>query len=46
VTLRAKAQQTVPPKNLRSLYGRITTERFGVLGAAKRLGRVLLGRRV
>jgi Fe-S-cluster-containing hydrogenase component 2 len=46
VTLRAKAQETVPPMNLRSLYGRITTERFGVLGAAKRLGKVLLGRRI
>jgi Pyruvate/2-oxoacid:ferredoxin oxidoreductase delta subunit len=46
VTLRAKPRATVPPKGLSALYGRIMVERFGVLGTAKRIGRVLLGRQV
>ena len=46
VTLRAKARETVPPKDLRALYGRIMKERFGLLGTAKRIGKVLLGRQV
>ena len=46
VTLRAKGEQTVPPKDLKALYGRIMTERFGLLGAAKRIGKALLGRRI
>jgi Pyruvate/2-oxoacid:ferredoxin oxidoreductase delta subunit len=46
VTLRAKAREAVPPKDLRALYGRIMTERFGLLGTAKRIGRALLGRQV
>ena len=46
VELRAKARETVPPKDLRALYGRISTERFGVLGMAKRIGMVLLGRQI
>jgi Na+-translocating ferredoxin:NAD+ oxidoreductase subunit B len=46
VRLRAKARETVPPKSLRSLYGRIMVERFGRLGAAVRIGKALLGRRI
>jgi NAD-dependent dihydropyrimidine dehydrogenase PreA subunit len=46
VKLRAKTRETVPPKDLRALYGRITAERFGVLGMAKRIGMALLGRQV
>ena len=46
VTLRAKARASVPPKDMKALYGRIMTERFGLLGAAKRIGKVLLGRRI
>jgi Fe-S-cluster-containing hydrogenase component 2 len=46
VKLRAKARETVPPKDLRALYGRITAERFGVLGMAKRIGMALLGRQI
>jgi electron transport complex protein RnfB len=46
VRLRAKAEETVPPKNLQSLYGKIMTERFGLFGAAKRIGKALLGRQV
>jgi electron transport complex protein RnfB len=46
VTLRAKAQETVPPKDLKALYGKIMTERFGLLGTAKRIGKVLLGRQI
>jgi Fe-S-cluster-containing hydrogenase component 2 len=46
VKLRAKPQETVPPKDLKALYGRIMTERFGLLGAAKRIGKALLGRQV
>jgi len=46
VTLRAKAQETVPPRDLKALYGRIMTERFGLVGTAKRIGRALLGRQI
>jgi hypothetical protein len=46
VRLRAKERPAVPPRDLKALYGRILTERFGVLGTAKRVGRALLGRRV
>jgi NAD-dependent dihydropyrimidine dehydrogenase PreA subunit len=44
VALRPKAEETVPPRSLRALYGRIATERFGVWGTAKRIGMALLGR--
>ena len=46
VSLRVKEKPTVPPRDLKALYGRILTERFGLLGTAKRVGRALLGRRV
>jgi len=46
VTLRAKAERTVPPKDLKALYGKIMAERFGLLGTAKRIGRALLGRQI
>jgi len=46
IRLRPKAQEAIPPKSLASLYGRITLERFGWFGTAKRLGRMLLGRQV
>ena len=46
VRLRAKASASVPPRSLGALYGRIMTERFGLLGTAKRIGRALVGRQV
>jgi len=46
VRLRAKARESVPPRDLPALYGRIMVERFGVMGAAKRIGRALLGRQI
>jgi Fe-S-cluster-containing hydrogenase component 2 len=46
VTLRAKAEKAVPPKDLKALYGKIMTERFGLLGTAKRIGKALLGRQI
>jgi electron transport complex protein RnfB len=46
IRLRPKASETVPPRDLRALYGRIMTERFGLLGTAKRVGRALLGQKV
>jgi Pyruvate/2-oxoacid:ferredoxin oxidoreductase delta subunit len=46
IRLCAKDEPTVPPKDLRALYGRITLERYGVLGTAKRVGKALLGRRI
>jgi Pyruvate/2-oxoacid:ferredoxin oxidoreductase delta subunit len=46
VRLQAKAQLTVPPRDLQTLYGKIMTERFGVLGTARRIGKALLGRQV
>jgi electron transport complex protein RnfB len=44
VTLRAKASETVPPRSLTSLYGKIAVDRFGMLGTARRLGKALLRR--
>jgi Pyruvate/2-oxoacid:ferredoxin oxidoreductase delta subunit len=44
--LEPKAEPVVPPKDLRALYGRITLERFGVLGTTKRVVKALLGRRI
>jgi Na+-translocating ferredoxin:NAD+ oxidoreductase subunit B len=46
VKLRARAEETVPPRDIKALYGRIMTERFGLLGTAKRIGKALLGRQV
>ena len=46
VTLRANARETVPPRDIKALYGRIMKERFGLLGTTKRIGKVLLGRQV
>lgn len=46
IHLRAKPWETAPPKDLKRLYGRITTERFGLLGTAERIGKALLGRQV
>jgi electron transport complex protein RnfB len=46
LTLRAKGEETVPPKDLKALYGRIMTERFGLLGTAKRIGKALFGRQI
>jgi Pyruvate/2-oxoacid:ferredoxin oxidoreductase delta subunit len=44
--LEARAAAATPPRDLRTLYARITLERFGVLGMAKRVGKALLGRRI
>jgi len=44
VRLRARQRETVPPRDLKALYGRIAVERFGLLGTAMRLGKALLGR--
>lgn len=44
--LRAKEHLTVPPRGLAGLYGRIMRERFGVLGTARRIGRVMFGRQI
>lgn len=44
--LRAKERETVPPRDLPALYGRIMVERFGLLEAAKRIGRALVGRQI
>ena len=46
VRLRAKARASVPPKDLKALYGKIMAERFGWLGTAKRIGKALLGRQI
>jgi electron transport complex protein RnfB len=46
IRLQAKAHATVPPKDLKALYGKIMTERFGLLGTAKRIGKALLGRQI
>lgn len=44
--LRAKPQETVPPRGLKALYGRIALERYGVPDTLKRLGRAVLGLRI
>jgi ferredoxin len=44
--LAPKEHPAAPPKDVRALYGRIMTERFGLLGTAKRIGKALLGRQV
>jgi Pyruvate/2-oxoacid:ferredoxin oxidoreductase delta subunit len=41
-----KEHPAAPPKDVKALYGRIMTERFGLLGTAKRIGKALLGRQV
>jgi ferredoxin len=46
IRLEAKPRPTTPPRDLLALYARITRERFGWLGTARRAGRALLGRRV
>lgn len=46
LSLEVKPRPAVPPRSLGALYGRLTLERFGWLGTARRLGRALLGRRV
>jgi Fe-S-cluster-containing hydrogenase component 2 len=42
----AREQETVPPRDQRSLYRRMLFERFGLLETARMVGNVLLGRRV
>lgn len=42
IRLRPNASQVVPPRGLGALYARISVERFGLLGTARRLGRALL----
>jgi Pyruvate/2-oxoacid:ferredoxin oxidoreductase delta subunit len=44
VGLVKKAKETVPPRDLRALYGRIAVDRFGLVGAATKVARALLGR--
>jgi Fe-S-cluster-containing hydrogenase component 2/predicted transcriptional regulator len=46
IRLEAKEKPRVPPKDLRSMYGKIMSERFGAVGTAKRVGKALLGRQV
>jgi Fe-S-cluster-containing hydrogenase component 2 len=41
IQLERKAKTTIPPKDRSSLYRQITVERFGVLGAAKVVGKSL-----
>jgi len=44
--LRAKPRETVPPRGLKALYGRIALERYGVPDTLRRIGRAVLGRRI
>jgi Fe-S-cluster-containing hydrogenase component 2 len=46
LSLVAKEQETVPPRDRSSLYRKILVERFGVLRTARMVGNALLGRRV
>jgi len=46
LSLRPRQHASVPPKGLAGLYRGITVDRFGVLGTARILGRVLPGRQV
>jgi len=46
LSLVAREQETVPPRDQRALYRRIIVERFGVLRTARMVAGALLGRRV
>jgi electron transport complex protein RnfB len=46
LSLVAKATAAVPPRDQRSLYGKILMERFGLLRTARMLAGALVGRRV
>ncbi len=46
IQLEKKPKPTAPPKDRSSLYRQITVERFGVLGAAKMVGKSLLGTKI
>lgn len=43
LSLVMKEKETVPPRDRRSLYGRITIERFGVVGATRMALKALFG---
>jgi Pyruvate/2-oxoacid:ferredoxin oxidoreductase delta subunit len=46
LSLVAREQETVPPRDQRSLYRKILVERFGVLRTARMVAGALLGRRI
>jgi Fe-S-cluster-containing hydrogenase component 2 len=46
LSLAAREQETVPPRDQKSLYRKILVERFGVLRTARMVAGALLGRRV
>ncbi len=46
IRLVPRAHETVPPKDTADLYKRITTERFGLLGTAVKVGKAILGKRI
>ncbi len=46
IRLVPRARETVPPRDTADLYRRITTERFGVLGTAVKVGKAILGKRI
>lgn len=46
VRLKPKERQAAPPRDSEALYRRILVDRFGALGAAKMVGKALLGRRI
>ncbi len=46
LALRPRTHACTPPRGLAGLYRRITVDRFGVLGTARMVGRVLLGRQI
>ena len=46
LTLVAKEQEIVPPRDQTALYKKILVERFGVLGTAWMAGKAFLGRRI
>jgi electron transport complex protein RnfB len=46
IRLRTRGEEKVPPRDLRALYGRIMTERFGLVETVKRVGKALLGHQV
>ncbi len=45
IRLAAKARPRVPPRDRNALYLRLLRERFGLLGAARMIGKALVGRR-
>jgi len=46
ITLLKKEKETIPPKNQNDMYKRMVTERYGLFGSLRFMGKVLLGKKI